>query len=147
MRDFVYGGVDGCITTMSIVAASSAIGLSRDIVRRLGMANLWSDGFSMAVARFLSHPEPHFRLQSSLLTYVGFLAAGFTPLLTYTESSSLAYSALASCLVFIALGIVKTWHDKTSVWASVLETVVIGVVGALIAYVVAQKSSDDSART
>ena len=53
LRDFVYGGVDGAVTTFAIVAGTIGASLSPRIVLILGAANLVADGFSMAASNFL----------------------------------------------------------------------------------------------
>lgn len=53
IKDFVYGAVDGAITTFAIVAGVAGAGLSAGIVIILGFANLLADGFSMAVSNYL----------------------------------------------------------------------------------------------
>jgi VIT1/CCC1 family predicted Fe2+/Mn2+ transporter len=52
--DFVYGGIDGAVTTFAIVAGVEGASLSVPIVLILGFANLLADGFSMAIGKFLS---------------------------------------------------------------------------------------------
>ena len=53
LRDFVYGAIDGTVTTFAIVAAVAGAGLSPGIVVIMGIANLIGDGFSMAVGNYL----------------------------------------------------------------------------------------------
>jgi vacuolar iron transporter family protein len=53
LRDFVYGGVDGAVTTFAVVAGTIGASLSPRIVLILGAANLIADGFSMAASNFL----------------------------------------------------------------------------------------------
>lgn len=53
LRDFVYGAVDGTVTTFAVVAGVAGAQLSAGIVVILGLANLVGDGFSMAVSNFL----------------------------------------------------------------------------------------------
>ena len=50
--DFIYGSIDGAVTTFAIVAGVMGAGLSPTIILILGFANLFADGFSMAVANF-----------------------------------------------------------------------------------------------
>ena len=52
--DFVYGGIDGVVTTFAIVAGVAGANLSASIILVLGLANLFADGFAMAVGNFLS---------------------------------------------------------------------------------------------
>jgi len=53
LRDFIYGGIDGAITTFAIVAGVAGAQLATGIVIILGLANLIADGFSMATGNFL----------------------------------------------------------------------------------------------
>jgi VIT1/CCC1 family predicted Fe2+/Mn2+ transporter len=53
LRDFVYGGIDGAVTTFAVVAGTLGADLPTRIVLILGAANLIADGFSMAASNFL----------------------------------------------------------------------------------------------
>jgi len=53
VRDFIYGAIDGAVTTFGIVSGVAGAGLSSGVVIVLGMANLLGDGFSMAAGNFL----------------------------------------------------------------------------------------------
>lgn len=53
LHDFVYGAIDGTITTFAIVAGVAGAQLSPSVVIILGGANLIADGFSMAVSNYL----------------------------------------------------------------------------------------------
>ena len=52
LKEWVYGGIDGVVTTFAIVAAVVGANLSPFIVLILGLANLVGDGFSMAAAAY-----------------------------------------------------------------------------------------------
>ena len=54
IEDFVYGATDGAVTTFAIVAGVVGASLSPSIVIILGFANLFADGFAMAVGNYLS---------------------------------------------------------------------------------------------
>lgn len=54
LPEFVYGGIDGAVTTFAVVAGASGAGLDTNIVIILGFANLIADGFSMSVGNYLS---------------------------------------------------------------------------------------------
>src|SRR3989304_1318322 len=47
LSDFVYGGIDGSVTTFAVVAGVVGASLSPSIVLILGFANLFADGFSI----------------------------------------------------------------------------------------------------
>ncbi len=52
LRDWIYGGIDGAITTFAIVAGVVGANLSFGVVLILGVANLVADGFSMAASNY-----------------------------------------------------------------------------------------------
>jgi len=59
LREFVYGGIDGAVTTFAVVAGGFGAGLDPGILIILGLANLLADGFSMSVGAFLSAKSEH----------------------------------------------------------------------------------------
>lgn len=54
VADFVYGGIDGAVTTFAVVAGVQGASLAVPIIVILGFANLFGDGFSMSVGKYLS---------------------------------------------------------------------------------------------
>ncbi len=54
LGEFVYGGIDGSVTTFAVVAGAAGAELSSSIILILGFANLLADGFSMSVGAYLS---------------------------------------------------------------------------------------------
>ena len=52
LRDIVYGGIDGSVTTFAIVAGVAGAGLSPWVIIALGIANVLADGFSMAAGNY-----------------------------------------------------------------------------------------------
>jgi len=52
--EFVYGGIDGAITTFAVVAGATGAGFGLNVILILGFANLIADGFSMSVGNFFS---------------------------------------------------------------------------------------------
>jgi VIT1/CCC1 family predicted Fe2+/Mn2+ transporter len=53
LKDFVYGAIDGAVTTFAVVSGVAGADLSPGIVVVLGLANLVGDGFSMAASNYL----------------------------------------------------------------------------------------------
>jgi len=51
-EDFIYGSFDGSVTTFAVVAGAIGASLSPMIVVILGFANLFADGFAMAVGSY-----------------------------------------------------------------------------------------------
>lgn len=52
LRDWVYGGIDGAVTTFAVVAGVAGAELSSRVVIILGLANLLADGLSMAASNY-----------------------------------------------------------------------------------------------
>jgi VIT1/CCC1 family predicted Fe2+/Mn2+ transporter len=52
LRDWIYGGIDGVVTTFAVVASVVGADLSSKIVLVLGLANLVADGFAMAAGNY-----------------------------------------------------------------------------------------------
>src|SRR5690625_7348329 len=53
LRVFIYGAMDGAITTFAIVSGVAGAGLSSGVVIIMGLANLLADGVSMGVSNYL----------------------------------------------------------------------------------------------
>lgn len=64
LPDFVYGGIDGAVTTFAIVAGVVGANLSLKTILVLGFANLIADGFSMAMGKYASDQAERDRIAS-----------------------------------------------------------------------------------
>ena len=53
LHDFIYGAIDGAVTTFAVVSGVAGADLGASVVIILGGANLIADGFSMAVSNYL----------------------------------------------------------------------------------------------
>jgi vacuolar iron transporter family protein len=54
IENFVYGAIDGSVTTFAVVAGVIGASLSPSIIVILGFANLLADGFAMAIGNYLA---------------------------------------------------------------------------------------------
>ena len=159
LPEFVYGAIDGIITTFAVVAGASGASLSSGIVLILGFANLFGDGFSMALSNYLSTEsaeELHFRhkhkisgfekepKKTAMATFISFVIVGFIPLSSFVlalffpfiDSNKFLYSTILTALAFIIVGIIKGVMVGGNKVKSVLETLIIGGIAAFIAYIV-----------
>ncbi|HEX5795035.1 MAG TPA: VIT1/CCC1 transporter family protein [Geminicoccaceae bacterium] len=59
LRDWVYGGIDGAVTTFAVVAGVVGAELTNRVVLILGAANLVADGFSMAASNYSGTKTEH----------------------------------------------------------------------------------------
>src|SRR6185436_11356072 len=63
LRDWIYGGIDGSVTTFAVVSGVAGAQLSPAVILILGFANLFADGFSMAASNFLGTKAEHDDMQ------------------------------------------------------------------------------------
>ena len=63
LRDWIYGGIDGSVTTFAVVSGVAGARLSTWVILVMGFANLFADGFSMAASNFLGTKAEHEDLQ------------------------------------------------------------------------------------
>jgi len=153
LKEFVYGSLDGTVTTFAIIAGSAGASLSSSIVLILGISNVLADGFSMASSNYLSEKSgreqsgevTHSRTQalsSAFATFASFVIVGSIPLMPYLlnsifgiwEENTFFMSCLFTSVAFIFVGQVRGRISKHSKIVSVLETLLIGGVSALVAY-------------
>src|ERR1051325_8603954 len=59
LRDWIYGGIDGAVTTLAVVTGVAGAQLSSWVILALGFANLFADGFSMASSNYLGTRSEH----------------------------------------------------------------------------------------
>lgn len=146
--EFVYGGIDGAITTFAVVAASAGAELGAGIVLILGISNMLADGFSMAVGSFLSsraetenktNKDPKL---NGLFTFISFCLLGSIPIAPYvwafltksTVSYSFALACVFTALAFIIIGGLQGYVNKTSKLRAIFETLSLGSMAAAVAY-------------
>ncbi|MGO9702763.1 MAG: VIT1/CCC1 transporter family protein [Xanthobacteraceae bacterium] len=205
LRDWIYGGIDGAVTTFAIVAGVAGAELSATVVLVLGFANLLADGFAMAASnysgtkaerddfdRVLGIERKHIALvpdgereeirqifaakgfagedlerivgvitadrtlwaktmaveeyglapttrsptMAALNTFAAFLICGLVPLITYLSAGKLDWCVAAAGVTFFGVGAIKSRWSPAAWWRSGLETFVIGMCAAAVAFAV-----------
>jgi VIT1/CCC1 family predicted Fe2+/Mn2+ transporter len=59
LRDWIYGGIDGSVTTFAVVSGVAGAQLPSWVILVIGFANLFADGFSMAASNYLGTKAEH----------------------------------------------------------------------------------------
>ena len=151
LAEFVYGAIDGTITTLAIVAGAIGASLSSAVILILGFANLFADGFSMAISNYLSKKSErdlknrtpkNYPRKTALVTFVSFLVVGFIPLLSFViapfseaiKSNQFTLSFVLTGLALITVGFVKGKVTRKNKLKSSIETLLIGGFASLIAF-------------
>ncbi|WP_075349494.1 VIT1/CCC1 transporter family protein [Algoriphagus marinus] len=212
LREFVYGGIDGAVTTFAVVAGGFGANLDTGIIIILGFANLFADGFSMSVGAYLAaksekdnykkHQDieywevdnlPEVERQEikeiyeakgfkgellekvvdqicsdkdlwvaemmkdelnmmeetkspfriGLATLVSFIVIGFIPLMVYlwdffseVNINIFFWTSILTGIAFILVGWMKSLVNQTPALRSIAETLLLGLLAALVAYYV-----------
>lgn len=158
LREFVYGGMDGAVTTFAVVTGAAGARLDTSVILILGFANVLADGFSMAVGSYLSEKSDQdlsnskkdektdyeSPLSASIATFISFILVGFIPLSLYTvdyifslnlTTDTLLISSVAlTLLAFIGIGYLRGVITKISRTRAVLESFALGAAAAIISY-------------
>jgi len=159
LAEIIYGGNDGIITTFAVVSGFSGATIMNDntlklsigIVLLFGFANLFSDALSMSIGNYLSKraqsdllqdsSSKSIALKTSAVTFFSFITFGILPLIPYIigiEDAKLAF-ALSIFTTFIALlllGLLKGLVIRRKILSSIIETILIGGLAALVAFIV-----------
>ncbi len=153
LPEFIYGGMDGVITTVAIIAGTMGANIAPKYAFILGLSNILADGFSMGISRYNSlvdivksnaNSELALRspLISALMTFFFFVLMGSIPLLPFVfdiKAEFIGYYLLTSSLLaFLVIGLIKGLTTK-KYFKSMGEIIIIGSIGALISYHVASK--------
>jgi vacuolar iron transporter family protein len=155
LKEFVYGGIDGSVTTFAVVAGATGGKLDAGVIIVLGFANLIADGFSMSVGNFLSEKselaannivlgfkDPSSPLRTAGATFISFIVMGLVPLLAYVYSyinATLAddvflYSCIMTGISFLFIGILRSYVSNANWFRGITETVLLGAIAAVLAY-------------
>ncbi len=153
LPEFVYGSIDGTVTTFAIIAGVAGANLSSSIVLILGFSNVLADGFSMASSNYLSeesHQDQHKSLGHSFIspwktavaTFVSFVTVGSIPLISYVVSyfypelirDEFYTASVLTLLTFFIIGLIRGRVARASSLKTSLQTCLIGIIAASVAY-------------
>lgn len=156
LAEFVYGATDGTITTFAVVSGVMGASLSSPVVLVLGFANLFADGFSMAVSNYLSmksekdlrRKNDHRRMKNpkrtAIATFVAFVLIGLIPLLPFVlayispiiDLMKFQLSIVMTAVAFVSIGYFKGEVVGKHKLKSATQTLLIGGIAAIISYLV-----------
>jgi vacuolar iron transporter family protein len=149
LRDIVYGAVDGVVTTLAVVGATTGAGFDARIGIVLGLANLAADGLSMGASNNLGlkseleqrgrRVDEEMPWRHGLATSGAFAVVGAVPLLAYLvpRPANVGVFPVALGLAIFALcaaGSLRARFTRRSIVRSALETVAVGAIASSAAY-------------
>ena len=146
LPDLIYGANDGIVTTLAVISGVVGASLSNRVILILGFANLLADGFSMGASNVLarrSETESEIAplwatTQHGVATFVGFLFAGFVPLIAYLTPWSypdrFQLAIVMALLTLFLVGASRARFTNRSTFRAGLEMLLIGASAACLAY-------------
>ena len=166
LPEFVYGGIDGAVTTFSVVAGATGAALAPSVMLILGFADIFAGGFAIAVSNYLSiksqldlhrghrdykefvklgkHP-----VKAACAEFFSFALIGLIPLFSFIfpllspglESSQFTTSVFLTALALASVGAIKGVVVKKHWIRSSIETLLIGGFAAVLAFAVGKAVS------
>ena len=124
ISEFIYGGMDGIITTVAIISGTIGADLSSKYALILCLSNVIADGFSMGVSNYnsLINIKENFNrfkaFYSAFYTFFFFVLLGSIPLIPFllfdmnNEVLIKSMLLLFSLIAFSIIGIVKGIYTK-----------------------------------
>jgi vacuolar iron transporter family protein len=149
LPEFVYGSIDGTVTTFAIIAGIAGANLDTAIVAILGFSNVLADGFSMASSNYLSeqsHQEQnpdqdhHSPIKTALATFISFISIGSIPVVAYliiegfTDTQAFFWTTVVTGITFIGIGAVRGILSQKNSFRTAMETLAVGMIAAGVAY-------------
>lgn len=154
LPEFVYGSMDGIVTTFAIISGSVGAQLSATVILILGFANLFADGFSMAVGSYLSRKSEldqdgktdciRSPKKVGLATFASFITIGFIPLLSFVLArfnnffalNQITLSIVFTIAALILVGYIRGILLHKNKFRTITFTVTLGILASSIAYFV-----------
>lgn len=144
--EITYGGIDGTITTTAVIAGSMGLGLSPITIVALAFSSIIADGISMAVGSFQSEKtrtHPRNKLGVMMVTFFSFVIFGTLTTIPFIiahynpeyKPDRIHILLYISVLLFF-IGTLQTRKSASPMVINGIETTVVGVSTAIIAYLV-----------
>ncbi len=153
LPEFVYGSMDGLVTTFAIVTGSIGAALPVGVILVIGFANVLADAFSMGASSYLSAVSEESQasrpINKSIVTFVSFVILGLVPLLPFVAAFfipefgeyAIKTSVIATLVAFGAIGYTSgSVLGKNPILTS-LRNILIGGTAAYIAFFVGSSLS------
>jgi VIT1/CCC1 family predicted Fe2+/Mn2+ transporter len=144
LGDAVLGGIDGCVTTIAVVAGAVGAGFSGETLERIvevitNDRGLWVD--TMLTEELDLEVEGPSPIRAALATFAAFLVVGLVPLSPFVvpdlpTSTRFLASAVATGVAFFGVGAAKGLVLGRSALRSGLGTLLTGGAAAAVAFVV-----------
>jgi VIT1/CCC1 family predicted Fe2+/Mn2+ transporter len=149
LPDLIYGANDGVVTTLAVISGVVGASLSSTVILVLGFANLLADGFSMGASNVLSRrsetsaeqlPSLRHSTRHGVATFLGFVIAGFVPLLAYLLpiGSGVRFQTAVgmALLTLFSVGASRALFSNRGAFRAGVEMLVIGSAAAGLAYAI-----------
>jgi VIT1/CCC1 family predicted Fe2+/Mn2+ transporter len=152
LAEYVYGGMDGIVTTFAVVAGTIGLQLPLKTIITLAVANVVADGFGCASSRYMGARTEQDQgilsgnkspLGASIATFTSFVIMGLIPAIVfiycYYTSTALGkfpyeMTIIATAIALYSVGYAKGKILKKDPALSGLETFLVGGISGILAY-------------
>jgi VIT1/CCC1 family predicted Fe2+/Mn2+ transporter len=151
LRDMVYGGVDGVITTLAVISGATGANLEPRVGLILGAANLVADGISMGASNYLGLKSELLQSGASVkaekpwrhgaATTGAFAVVGAVPLAVFVLPcppglTPLAFAIGLAAAALAVAGALRGPYVGKPPWRSAGEMLFVGMLATAAAYAV-----------
>ena len=143
IKSFIYGGLDGIITTFAVVAGSTGANLGFKAILALGISNLLADGFSMAMGDYISSksdPDEENPKKNAIVTFISFAIFGFILIVSYLLpiENNYLFACILTATSLGLLGYFKARILEINKFKSILDMLILGGIAALISFYIGE---------
>ena len=144
-RNFVFGVEDSLVSTVGLLSGVTVSGSEKSTIITTGIILIFVEAFSMGVGVFLSEDnaahsdhskKTHIRIISgALIMFFSYFLSGFIPLapyLMFPTQVAIYFSVLLALISLTLLGTISALRNKTNIYRSSLEMLVIGGIAVFI---------------
>jgi vacuolar iron transporter family protein len=151
LKDVVLGASDGVVTTFAVVAGSIGASLPNWVLIVMGVANVASDGLSMAAGSYLgvksevdyekskgSRNKEGSPVTHAVGTFIAFCIAGGIPIIPYILALDhrLELSIILVAFTLFAVGSFRAKMAEKVFWKGGLEMLIVGGLASSAAFIV-----------
>ncbi|QSH39345.1 VIT1/CCC1 transporter family protein [Candidatus Kaiserbacteria bacterium] len=151
LPEFVYGSMDGLVTTFAIVTGSVGASLPAGIILIMGFANVFADAFSMGASSYLAavsedpeHRKMHEKhpVRKAVVTFLSFVIIGLIPLLPFVVAyiipefagKAIQVSVITTMIAFGVIGYISGAVLNENKFVTTIRNFTIGGAAAAISF-------------
>lgn len=145
LSEFMYGGIDGIVTTFSMIAGALGGNIDHKTILVLGISSILADAYGMGVSRYLSSEieikqgilKEKTAIMSAIATFIAFILIGIIPLLPFfffEKDTAQMIAVILGSIAFFKIGSIKAYFLNEPIIKNGFITLFLGISSAFISY-------------